>query len=59
MLFCAVGWYTDEWWKIPDEDNPYDCTAEEMDAAVEGYLTVDVLSYGVGSDTGPAGIVRT
>ncbi|XP_072029935.1 gamma-aminobutyric acid type B receptor subunit 1-like [Amphiura filiformis] len=53
-VWIIYGWYTDGWWKIRDED--IDCTLEEMEAAVEGYLTVDVLSYGIGSDTGPAGI---
>ena len=52
-----IGWYTDGWWKIQDDEHPHDCTPEEMASAVEGYITVDVLSYGVGSQSGPAGIV--
>ena len=40
-----------------DNDHPHDCTVEEMTLAVDGYLTVDVLSYGVGSEAGVAGIV--
>lgn len=42
-----LGWYQRGWWRV-EEDT--DCTAKELEVAVEGYFSVDIMDINMNNE---------
>ena len=52
-----AGFYSHEWWKVKDPDDPHDCTAEQLEEAIQGYFTADALPLSLSNEPGLSGKV--
>ncbi|XP_072015077.1 gamma-aminobutyric acid type B receptor subunit 1-like, partial [Amphiura filiformis] len=49
-VWIIPGYYQHDWWKIRDDD-PVNCTVEEMRKATEGYFGIHVIALPEGDET--------
>jgi len=51
------GFYSKQWWKKRDADNPHDCTVDQLEEAIQGYFTADALPSSLSETPGISGKV--
>ncbi|KAJ8027922.1 Gamma-aminobutyric acid type B receptor subunit 2 [Holothuria leucospilota] len=47
FVWFLLGWYQRGWWRV-EEDT--DCTAKELEVAVEGYFSVDIMDINMNNE---------
>lgn len=47
FVWFLLGWYQRGWWRV-EEDT--DCTAQELEVAVEGYFSVDIMDINMNNE---------
>ena len=52
------GFYSQNWWTKSDENDPHDCTVEQLETAIQGYFTADALPLSISDKPGISGKVR-
>ena len=40
-VWLIIGWYPDNWYKV--DDDRHNCTAEQLEEALEGHLTTEAV----------------
>ncbi len=51
------GFYSQNWWLKSDDENPHDCTVEQLEIAIQGYFTADALPLSISDRPGISGKV--
>lgn len=46
-VWFLLGWYQREWWRMGNDTG---CTVEQLDQAVEGYFSVDMMDINMSND---------
>ncbi|XP_071847292.1 gamma-aminobutyric acid type B receptor subunit 1-like [Apostichopus japonicus] len=46
-VWFLLGWYQREWWRMGNDTG---CTVEQLDQAVEGYFSVDMMDINMNND---------
>ncbi|CAH1774696.1 unnamed protein product, partial [Owenia fusiformis] len=42
-VWIITGFYSREWWKGNADDDPHDCTTDQLEEAINGYFTGDAM----------------
>lgn len=51
------GWFSENWWKKHLDEESIGCTVEQMNKAVNGYISCDNLKINPGNTTSVSGQV--
>ncbi len=57
MEYIFSGFYSQNWWLKSDDENPHDCTVEQLETAIQGYFTADALPLSISDRPGISGKV--
>lgn len=50
-IWMIIGWYSNNWWHLKEDEHEIGCNQTEMDIAVYGHLTTEVQFFNTEVET--------